>query len=156
LWTQQQKLAASDGAALDHLGESVAISGDTVIAGAANDGSGSAYVFVRSGGVWTEQQKLTASDGAYSDWFGASVAINGNTVIVGADGDDDLGDYSGSAYVFVRSGGVWTQQQKLTAPDGALFDHFGKSVAMAGDVMIVGCQGGDALSPDAGSVYCYD
>ena len=73
VWTEQQKLTASDGAASDYFGASVALSGDTALVGAyfgrcrGEWHQGSAYVFVRSGGVWTEQQKLTASDGAAND-----------------------------------------------------------------------------------------
>ena len=63
---------------------------------------GSAYVFVRSGGVWSQQQKLVASDAAASDFFGLSVAISGETVVVGALLDDvGAGVDQGSAYVFV-------------------------------------------------------
>ena len=112
--------------------DSVAISGETVVVGApVDDGAagidqGSAYVFVRSGGVWSQQQKLEASDAAEGDLFGYSVAISGETVVVGAPFDDGAaGIDQGSAYVFVRSGGVWSQQQKLEASDAAAFDGFG-------------------------------
>jgi len=64
------------------------------------NGSGSAYVFTRTGSVWTEQAKLLASDGAGGDAFGISVALDGDTPIVGARDDDDNGEDSGSAYVF--------------------------------------------------------
>jgi ribonuclease BN (tRNA processing enzyme) len=77
-----------------------------------------------------EQQKLTASDGAEDDRFGYSVSISGDTAIVGAFGDES---YRSNAYVFVRSGTSWTQQQKLTASDGASFDRFGYSVSISGD-----------------------
>ena len=103
--TENAKLTASDAAAGDAFGFSVAVSGDTAVIGAIFDDdagsfSGSAYVFTRSGTTWTEQAKLTASDGAWGDLFGNSVAISGDTLLVGAYGDDDLGDGSGSAYVF--------------------------------------------------------
>ena len=106
-WTEQAKLIASDGVANDKFGQSVAISGNTIVVGASGDddrgsGSGSAYVFVRDDGgtptdpsddTWSQQAKLTASDGAFGDGFGGSdaVAISGNTIVVGAAGDDDLG-----------------------------------------------------------------
>ena len=86
--------------------------------GAAGGAQGSAYVFVRSGGVWTQQQKLEASDAVAVDFFGFSVAVSGETVVIGAPRDDGTaGSAQGSAYVFVRSAGVWTQQQKLEASD---------------------------------------
>ena len=134
-WTQQQKLTAADGAAFDSFGISVAISGDTVIVGAdgtdinANNAQGSAYIFVQSGTTWTQQAKLTASDGTPNSFFGNSVGISGNTVIVGVRGNDiGTNINQGSTYIFVRNNTIWTQQQKLTAADGANDDSFGVSV----------------------------
>jgi len=108
--TFEAKLTASDGAAGDIFGRSVAISGDTLVVGAilddigANNEQGSAYIFVRPGTSWadmTETAKLTASDGAAGDVFSRSVAISGDTVVVGAWGDDiGANDQQGSAYVF--------------------------------------------------------
>ena len=148
VWSQQQKLEASDAATFDFFGFSVAISGETVVVGARSDeraagrNQGSAYVFVRSGGVWSQQQKLEASDAAAGDVFGSSVAISGETVVVGAVLDDGAaGRDQGSAYVFVRSGGVWSQQQKLEASDAAAVDFFGRSVAISGETVVVGASG---------------
>ncbi len=162
-WTQQQKLTANDGAASDFFGDIVAISGNYAIAGAPNDNigadnnQGSAYVFVRSGSSWTQQQKLTASDGAAEDFFGRSVAISGDYAIVGANSDDNgTNSGQGSAYVFVRGGGTWTQQQKITASDGAASDFFGSSVAISGDYAIVGASSDDiGADADQGSAYVF-
>ena len=95
-----------------------------------------------------EQAKLTASDAWPGDFFGVSVSVSGESVAVGGSGDDDNGTNSGSAYVFVRSGTAWSQQQKLTASDGAANNEFGYSVAIEGDTMIVG-------APKAGSAYVF-
>jgi hypothetical protein len=146
-WTQQAKLTASDAAESDRFGYSVSISGDTAVIGAVADdhpggvNAGSAYVFVRSGGVWTQQAKLTASDAAASDRFGHSVSVSGDTAVIGAVWDRDAGEMSGSAYVFVRSGGVWTQQAKLVTSDAAGGDSFGNSVSVSGDTALVGARG---------------
>ena len=160
IWSQQAKLDASDAAALDQFGRSVAISGDTMVVGAtfdddSGDASGSAYVFTRSGGSWSQQAKLTASDAAALDNFGRSVAISGDTVTVGANGDDDGGSGSGSAYVFTRSGGNWSQQAKLTATDAAAGDQFGGSVAISGDTVAAGASLDDDCGTDSGSVYVF-
>ena len=141
LWTQQQELTASDGAALDYFGRSVSVSGDTAVIGAhysENGYQGVAYVFVRSGGIWSQQQKLTASDGGVNDQFGVSVSVSGDTTVIGANGGNSG---QGAAYVFVRSGGVWSQQQKLTASDGAANDHFGFPVSVNGDTVVIGATG---------------
>lgn len=83
--------------------------------------------------------KIAAEDGVTKDSFGASVAISGDTVIVGAVLDDDLGEDSGSAYIFVRNDdGTWTQQAKLLAPDGKAGDFFGNAVALSNDTAVVG------------------
>src|SRR5436190_15792456 len=155
-WTQQQKLTASDGAAGDFFGISVAISGDTIIVGAFGHGFGSntsdqgaAYVFVRVGATWTQQRKLAANDGTASDRFGGSVAINGETAVVGAELDD-------SAYVYLRDGTTWTQQQKLTASDGVAFDSFGVCVAISGETIVVGAWNDDVgANPKQGSAYVF-
>jgi hypothetical protein len=160
IWTAQQTLTASDGLAGDQFGYAVAISGDTTIVGSnyhdtPSSNCGSAYVSTRSGSVWTEQQKLTASDAAANDRFGFSVAIDGDTCIIGAPYDDHAAADAGSAYVFTRTGGVWTEQQKLTAFDAAWNDQFGYSVAVYGDTCIVGAPQDDDSFSDSGSVYVF-
>ena len=160
VWTEQQKLTASDGAASDQFGYRVDLSGGTAVVSAAFDdddgsSSGSAYVFVRSGTTWTQQQKLTASDAAAGDWFGTSVGVDGDTVVVGSHYDDDDGSQSGSAYVFVRSGSTWTEQQKLTASDAATIDWFGRRVSIDGDTIVVGAIGNDDNGSVSGSAYVF-
>ena len=146
-WVQQARLTAGDGANGDAFGSSVALSGDTALVGASLDdiGSavdqGSAYVFLRSGTTWTQQAKLVAADGAAGDQFGDSVALSGDTALVGALLDDIGGVANrGSAYVFVRDGASWTQQARLLASDGGLNHQFGVSVAISGDVALVGAD----------------
>jgi hypothetical protein len=157
-WRLQQKLTASDGAASDQFGSSVALSGDTALVGAyyddvgANANQGSAYVFTRTGTTWSQQQQLTASDGAANDYFGSSVALSGDTALVGAS-YDAVGQ--GSAYVFTRTGTTWSQQQKLTASDGAADDYFG-TVALSGDTALVGAPHDDVgANGNQGSAYVF-
>lgn len=108
-WTQQAKLTASDGAAGDLFGRSVAINGNTVIAGAdqhligSSAGQGAAYVFTRSNGTWQQSAQFVASDGAPNDGLGIGVAVEGNTCVVGAWADDTGANHEqGSAYsVFI-------------------------------------------------------
>ncbi|HNB73068.1 MAG TPA: hypothetical protein PLS70_18250 [Acidobacteriota bacterium] len=162
-WNFQQKLRASDGQFADSFGGAVAISGDTLVVGAggadigANNGQGAVYVFVRNGTIWSEQQKLVASDGAIFDGFGFSVSINGETIVVGSEADD-VGDKmsQGSAYVFVRTGTTWNEQQKLTASDGASFDFFGRSVAIYNETIVIGApQVNISTNSDQGSAYVF-
>jgi hypothetical protein len=145
-WNQQQKLLAQDGAAGDHFGCSVSLSGNTALIGAYTDdtnvqNSGSTYVFTRTSTTWTLQQKLLASDGAAGDMFGWSVSLSGDTALIGAMADDDNGVDSGSAYVFTRNINIWTQQPKLLAQGGVAGDYFGCSVSLYGDTALIGAYG---------------
>jgi FG-GAP repeat len=160
-WSQQAELAASDGVSNDLFGISVAISGSTAVVGATENvaarGDGAAYVFVRSGTNWTQQAKLTAADGAlFGDGFGFSVAFSGSVVVVGAPFKNSG---TGAAYVFVASGGTWSQQAELTAADGAANDWFGWSVAISADInsptglhVVVGAP---SKNSSAGAAYLY-
>jgi len=159
-WAEQVKIEADDGAAEDRFGCSIFISGDYAIVGAwGDDGSGidrgSAYIFYRSGTNWSQQAKLTASDGMDEDMFGYSVSISGDYALVGAYYDDDNGSESGSAYIFHRSGTSWTEQIKLTAPDGAAYDWFGYTVSIEGDYAVVGARWDDDNGSNSGSVYIF-
>ena len=163
---EDAKLSASDAAANDWFGYSVAISGDTVIVGAYRDDdsgsqSGSAYLFEKPVSGWAdanEDAKLGASDAAAGDYFGVSVAISGDRVVVGANGNDDSGSLSGSAYLFEKPVSGWTnatEDAKLGALDAAAYDRFGTSVAISGDRVVVGAFDDDDEGSSSGSAYCF-
>jgi len=159
-WTEQQKLTASDGTSDDYFGYSVFLSCDTALIGACGDNengflSGSAYVFTRTGTIWTEQAKLLASDGEEYDVFGRSVSLYEDTALISAVYDDDNGNYSGSAYVFIRAGTTWTEQAKLLASDGTAYDNFGYSVSIEGDTALIGAGWDDDNGNAAGSAYVF-
>lgn len=156
-WTEEQKLTASDATALQLFGYAVGISGDAAVVAARDNTAapGSAYVFRDDGVSWTQEQKLTASDGVDGDQFGSSAAISSDVVVVGARWDDDNGSNSGSAYVYRFDGASWTEEQKLTPTDGAADDEFGYSVAISGDVVVVGALRDDDDGADSGSVYVF-
>lgn len=157
VWSHQQKLIASDPAAVDFFGSSTAISGETLVVGAAgkSSGRGAVYVFVRSGVTWTEQQKIVAFDAQPLDLFGTSVGISGETIIVGASDDDEVFGNQGSAYVFTRSGTTWTLQTKIDNPEPANSEQFGYSVAIQGDRAVIGTPG-DARVAGGGAIYVYN
>jgi len=164
-WTQQQQLIASDGALFDNFGTSVAVSGETIVVGApnhavgANTRQGAAYVFVRSGSTWTFQQKLTANDGLTSDQLGGAVTLTGNTAVIGAREDNFGANRNGKAYVFLRSGTTWSQQQKLTASDGSALDAFGSAVAISHNtntIAVGAFEDDEAGVSGRGSVYVFE
>ena len=99
---------------------------------------------------------MVANDGVAEAFFGGSVAINNGTIVVGAvDDDNENGEDSGSAYVYIRNGDTpWTQQAKLMAKDGAAYDYFGRSVDVDGDTVVVGARYDDD-GTNNGSVYIF-
>jgi len=143
-WVQRTKLVAWDGGPGDRFGFAVALSGDgrRALVGTPQDedphglGAGSAYLFVLRADGWANEAKLAADDGGPEDIFGVSVALSGpgTTALVGAQGDENPnGERGGSAYVFGRTAGDWTQTAKLAAADGGPSDRFGHSVALSRD-----------------------
>ena len=177
VWVEQAILTDPAGEAGDSFGISVDIDGNLAVIGAQGEAggvgnpnlnSGAAFVFERSennGGVvsWDPEQVLRASDSQRFDYFGHSVSISGETIVVGARGESggagDPANASGAAYVFARSGGVWNEDQILRASDSQGLDRFGYSVAISGDVLVVGARGedggiGDPL-PNSGAAYLY-
>jgi hypothetical protein len=158
-WTQQAYLKASNTGVEDYFGESVAVSGDTVVVGAFGEDSaatgvngnqgdnsasiaGAAYVFVRNGTTWTQQAYLKASNTGADDYFG-TVAVSGDTVVVGAyyeasaatgvNGDqaDNSVHGAGAAYVFTRWVLEWPPRLAIV-PDGS-GGYFIRFTALGGE-----------------------
>lgn len=142
-------------------GNSVALDGDTVAAGAPteNTRTGAAYVFTRTAqDQWQLQARLTPGDPVSHTQFGNAIAIDGDTVLVGAHfrtigSNDD----QGAAYVYTRDiAGTWTQQARLVASDGAAADIFGFSVDLDGDTALIGARLADVgASLNRGAVYVF-
>ena len=163
-WILEKKLTANVGADSANFGCSVAISstGDTIVVGAYLDGpsfgnrNGSAYVFTRNGGIWSQQQQLTAFDGHNADYFGISVDIQNNRIIVGASRADGSNAHQGAAYIYNLYRGLWIFNSKLTANDGMRDDEFGRTVSIAGEIVIVGSPGDDENGNGGqGSAYIF-
>lgn len=144
-WTQEAYLKAANSEALDQFGGSVAVSGNTVVVGAAledggatsvngdssdngTEAAGAAYIFVRDeSGRWTQESYLKPPNPDVGDYFGWAVGISGDFAVVGAfqedggatgingDGSDNRASNSGAAYVFVRNGTTWSQQAYFKA-----------------------------------------
>jgi len=149
-------ITASDGAAYDRFGGSVAVGDGRIVVGAYQwegdfTNQGSAYIFDLNG---NQLGIITASDGAFYDYFGYSVAVGCGRIVVGAYRDDYNGSLSGSAYIFDLDG---NQLGIITASDGASSDFFGYSVAVGDGRIVVGAYGNDIGSnTDQGSAYIYE
>jgi outer membrane protein assembly factor BamB len=155
--TQIRKLTASDGTAQERFGSSVALNSNYALVGSIYDDdmgtqSGSAYVFDATTG--TQLRKLTALDGRQGDNFGVSLALSGKTALIGSWQDDDLGTQAGSAYLFDVETGA--QLHRLNPTDAAAFDFFGLSVALSGNLALVGSYQQDSLGNNAGAAYLFD
>lgn len=162
----------------------MAISGDTLVVGAPQEGNlsthtGAAYVFVRTGTDWIQQYYLKISNPDNFDHFGSYVTISGDTLAVGVpeedsnatgiDGDetDDSAEKSGAVYVFVRAGSGWNQQAYVKASNTQTNDRFGASLSLSDNTLVVGAYGegsnatgingdqDDNTAPAAGAAYIF-
>ncbi len=167
-WEQVAVLKASDGDADYFFGYSVSISGSTIVIGCYGDddngySSGSVYIYEKPEQGWidtTETAKLLPSDGAFYDYFGYSVSISGSTIVVGSLYDDENGSSSGSAYVFEKPEGSWTdttETAKLAASDGSSYSYFGSSVSISNNTIVIGEPYEDVNGDDdIGSAYVFE
>ncbi len=196
-WEQQAYIKASNPSAgsgsvqaYDHQGDlfgsAVAIFGDTLVVGAPGEQSsattidgdqsddsvlnaGAVYVFTRDGTTWSQQAYIKGSLNRDAGRFGGAVALEGDNLVVGARFEDTGGTIkTGAAYVFIRNGDVWTEQQRLTSDNYDNSDVFGGSVAISGDTVAIGAIGEDSKvtgtyssgsyddsSTDTGAVYVF-
>lgn len=158
-WTEQDKLVPTPGGAAGYYGVSVALSESTALVGAWDDGTsknaGLAFVYTTNGMAWTKEATLVATDADAQDTFGYSVALSGDTALIGSNGNDDLGTDSGAAYIFIRTGTTWSQDQKLVAADGEAGDVFGYSVAIWDDLATVGAYWDDDRGDFSGAAYTF-
>ena len=183
VWRQEAYLKASNPSGGEFMGDAfggaVAISGDTIVVGAAFEESagtgvdgdqsddsafraGAAYVFVREGGVWRQQAYLKASNAQRNDFFGAAVAVEGDRIAVGApledssasglggDQDDDSEDGAGAVYLFSRTGDTWAQEAYVKASNPGAEDGFGGAVALGAERLIVGALGEGSAATGVG------
>ncbi len=144
-WTAKATLSVDGLNGSDSFGTAVDYDGETLVVGAfgKDNMKGAVYLYQRPADGWKNKGPdavLAADDGEDKDFFGGSVAVDGDTLLVGANGDDDHGAKSGAAYVFTRTGGVWSQRQKLVASDAHPVGNFGYAVDLAGGTAIIGAS----------------
>lgn len=169
-WVEQKKIWATDGAANDRFGYSVALAGDgkALLAGVpyavvdGNTAQGAAYVYYFNSGNWGGQQKLAASDGQAESWLGYSVAFSGDglSVLLGAYRSMvGANTHQGALYLMERSpAGTWSERKKFTASDGEMYDRLGSGTALSDDAktILAGAYRDDiGTNTDQGSVYFY-
>jgi len=165
MWTEDAELVSADAAVSEWFGGDVAASEGKIIVGCGGDDTGgtdagAAYVFAEPGADWEREATLTAGvDAGVYQFFGCSVDIDAEsrTAVVGAYGTDGE---RGAAYVFRSASSdnpldAWDREWVLLAPDAAVMDRFGWSVAISGDLAVVGACQDDDKGADSGSVYVF-
>lgn len=164
-WNLQATLVAPEPDAKDGLGFAVGVSSDVIVLGAPGANapefqSGAAHVFRYNpdSPKWEYETTLTASDGEASDIFGFSVSIDGDVILIGARDDENDGvSQSGSAYVFRYDPDTsgWIEEAKLTDPNTEERDLLGVSVAISGDVALIGAHGNDDAGGGTGAAFVF-
>jgi hypothetical protein len=164
-WSEKGKIPPPEPLLNDAFGDCVAVSGDTILVGDERYSGGggltlmgAAFVFVKAGDAWIQEAKLVLPDPEASDLFGHSVALSGDTALVGALWDDlanGSNDSEGTATVFVRNAGIWSEQQILKPPGAQDNDEFGYSVAIEGDIALVGQPQHDGPGMDTGAAHVF-
>jgi FG-GAP repeat len=154
---QLAELAPPGPPVFDWFGNSVAISGNTIVVGApavagASSGFGRAYVFTKSASGWHESGDLAGSGSMAHDWFGDAVAISGNTIVVGAPSVSVQTPGLGRAYVFTETASGWQESGELAVPGTTPGDLFGVSVAISGRTIVVGAP---SHASKAGAAYVF-
>jgi hypothetical protein len=144
IWEYDTTLTATEGAENDFFGGSVAIYGDYAIVGADTKSSaaGAAYIFSKDGeGSWSQAATLAPADIAAGENFGYHVAINSSYVAVTAHNDDD-----GAGGVYVYEVGSWSSYDKIISPTPIEDGHFGATVALSGDSLVIGAPDEDVTA----------
>lgn len=157
-WSEVTKLVDASGEASDFFGRAVAIHADTIAIGAefgSDLNTGAVHLFERQDGVWTGTGLLMANDRSVDDRLGTAMAVQDGRLIAGAHNRDDRGAQSGAAYVFEKSATGWGEISKLISNDGEPGDNLGGSVAVVGNMVVVGSRYDDDDGMDSGSVYVF-
>jgi hypothetical protein len=161
-WVQQSKLIASNGAAGDWFGHSVAISSNYIVVGAShhdyagNANQGAAYIFKLVNNNWVQDQYFSGSGSLANDEFGTSVSIKNNAMVITAPYNDVGANIDqGRAYVYLNNGTSWGYEATLQASDGASGDGFGSSVSLSTDTLIIGSIFTNIGGTMKGAAYIY-
>ncbi|MDA8744487.1 Ig-like domain-containing protein [Rubripirellula amarantea] len=164
-WGEETIIEAADGLANDQFAYSLSIDGTTVAIGSRFDDEGglnqlgSVYLFDQDeGGAsnWGQVTKILADNGVAGDRLGWSVDLSGDRLVAGAIGSDIGGLASGNAYQFENVGGTWTQTRVLNNDEVTTADEYGISIAVDGDVAVVGSWLDNRPSNNTGGAYVFD
>ena len=159
-WVQVARFRSRAAGSDDQYGLSVAVDGEWAVVGAYGDAkqgrdAGCVYVYRLMDDVWQFSERIYAPKSSDADYFGFSVDVSGDQLIVGAFGDDTKGNRAGAAYVYRQTSEGWKIDVRLIADDGAKHNLFGHSVALSGQIAVVGAHGNDTLGRFSGAAYVF-
>jgi hypothetical protein len=153
-WTFVKRIANPSPIASGFFGGVISVYQNKFItSGTGNANQGRAYIYNWNGSDFDLEATLVSSDIAATDQFGSGVSLNANEAAVGAYWDDDLGNESGSVYMFKRNGSNWVQTQKIVASNGNAGDNFGGAVALVNDKLIITSSTDSEFASFGGSAY---
>ena len=150
-WKAASELTAADASNNDSFGRSIAANGNTLLIGATTVGNdaGAAYIFQKTGNAWKQAARLNATGLSKGDALGRAVALKGDLALVASWGADSG---RGAVYAFRRGAGGWTQEGRLSAPDGESGDFFGSALAIGNDKVFIGAMSKDSAR---GAIYVF-
>lgn len=158
-YANQSTLPHPDSLSLSADGSILVVGNQFSNQGGVGDG-GMAVIYTKVGATWSLTQKIFSSDIAASDYFGSGVCVSGDgsTIVVGAPADDDGASAQGSAYIFEKVGGTWTQVQKIIQSDTRSSGFFGSRVRISNDgtTLVVGAYEHDGVGANVGAAYIFD
>lgn len=164
-WIQTDMLTSPNTDSFVEFGFSVDLSGNYAVIGAPqaetgifDNETGEAYIFeVQEDGSWDLVSELIGNDTDSGHEFGCSVSISGSFILIGACGDDQNGNFAGSAYIFGRQNdGTWIQQAKLLPDDGTAADYFAVSVSLSNGRALIGASHNDDNGDASGAAYIFE
>ena len=169
VWTEEQKLKASDEEAGSAFGLSVSLSGQTIAVGAPTESapdalfSGAVYVFVNNGTGWQQQQKIKANKTMANQSLGFTVSVSGDTIVAAAPGEvigapsQEAQNVRSQAPLYFRTNGTsWDHQKRFYERDTNRTGGFAIRAAIDGDTIIVGDPTYDSVAQFSGAVYVFE
>ena len=162
-WYEEQKITPTNATSSANFGASVGMGDGFLVVGAPVQPvdemfrAGTAYIFAFDGTSWTQSQQLIPNDLAEKDRMGSAVAMSGDVAVIGAPGDGFFDFVTGKVFVYRKDAqGLWNYEATLTASDANNNDHFGTSVAVDGDRIVVGADRNDDAGTSSGNAYVFE
>ncbi len=143
-------------------GSTVAISGAVIAVGEVNgdlagNNTGNVFIYRYAGGMWTPEAEILSPTAPDRRGFGTDLALDGDVLAVGAPTADAALAFAGAVFMYRFDGTTWQPEGIVSASDPGPADHFGSSVSLDGDRLVVGAfNADDGTSNQAGKLYVYE